>query len=200
MNVTQQPRTTRFGAGHVAAAVIAAWIVYVLVGGLEGTGQHFVVLGALRVVLFGALLAFAVAVGAQAGRLGRAGLALAAVGAAAYLFGGVGAVATDGWSLDVFAGEAELNPPWYVYVLGLSGVLFAVGTLLVGIAGRSTGRLAVAVMLAGAMFPAVFALQEPLGFAGAHIVWLVPWMVLAAGMIAAPADRSRAGLRAAPAR
>ena len=191
MNVAHQPRTTRFGAGHVAAAVIAAWIVYVLVGGLEATGQHFVVLGALRVVLFGALLAFAVAVGAQAGRLGPAGLVLAAVGAAAYLFGGVGAVATDGWSLDIFAGEAELNPPWYAFVLGLSGILFAVGTLLVGIAGRSGGRLAIAVILAGAMFPLVFALQSPLGYAGAHIVWLVPWMVLAAGLIARPADRRR---------
>ena len=87
MNATQLPRAARFGAGHVAAAVIAAWIVYVLVGGLEGTGQHFVVLGALRVVLFGALLAFAVAVAAHTRRLGRAGLILAAIGAAAYLFG-----------------------------------------------------------------------------------------------------------------
>ncbi len=200
MNVTQEPRAARFGAGHVAAAVIAAWIVYVLVGGLEGTGQHFVVLGALRIVLFAALLAFAVAAGAQAGRLGRAGLAVAAVGAAAYLFGGIGAVATDGWSFDVFAGDGEFEPPWYAFVLGMSGVLFALGTILVGIAGRSSGRLAVAVILAGALFPAVFALQEPLGFAGAHIVWLMPWMVLAAGLIAGPADQPRAGLKAAPAR
>ena len=200
MNVTQQPRAARFGAGHVAAAVIAAWIVYVLVGGLEGTGQHFVVLGALRVVLFGALLAFAVAVGANAGRLGRAGLAIAAVGAGAYLLGGVGAVATDGWSFDVFAGDGEFEPPWYAYVLGLSGILFALGTILVGIAGRSSGRLAVAVILAGALFPVVFALQEPLGFAGAHIVWLLPWMALAAGLIATPADRARPGLEPAAAR
>jgi hypothetical protein len=200
MSITQPPRATRFGAGHVAAAVIAAWIVYVLVGGLEGTGQHFVVLGALRVVLFGALLAFAVAAGAHAGRLGRAGLAIAAVGAGAYLFGGIGSVATDGWAFDVFAGDGELDPPWYAYVLGLSGILFAVGTILVGIAGRSGGRLAIAVILAGAMFPAVFALQSPLGFAGAHIVWLVPWMVLAAGLIATPADQTRRGLHPAPAR
>lgn len=198
MNVTHEPRASRFGAGHVALAVIAAWIVYVLVGGLEGTGQHFVVLGALRVVLFGALLAFAVAVGANAGRLGRAGLAIAAVGAGAYLLGGVGAVGTDGWSFDVFAGDGEFEPPWYAYVLGLSGILFALGTILVGIAGRSSGRLSVAVILAGALFPVVFALQEPLGFAGAHIVWLVPWMVLAAGLIAGPADRTAPAL--APAR
>jgi hypothetical protein len=199
MNATQRSRP-RFGAGHVAAAVIAAWIVYVLVGGLEGTGQHFVVLGALRVVLFAALLAFAVAVGANAGRLGRAGLAIAAVGATAYLLGGIGAVATDGWSFDVFAGDGEFEPPWYAFVIGLSGILFALGTILVGIAGRPSGRLAVAVILAGALFPLVFALQEPLGFAGAHIVWLVPWMVLAAGLIAGPADRSAAGLEPAPAR
>lgn len=199
MNVTQLPRTARFGAGHVAAVVMAAWIVYVLVGGLEGTGQHFVVLGALRVVLFGALLAFALAVGAHAGRLGRAGLGIAAVGAAAYLFGGVGSVATDGWSFDVFA-DGELDPPWYAYVLGLSGILFAIGTILVGIAGRSGGRLAVAVILAGALFPAVFALESSLGFAGAHIVWLVPWMVLAAGLIAISADRPRSGLKPAPVR
>ncbi len=201
MNVTQGPRATRFGAGHVAAAVIAAWIVYVLVGGLEGTGQHFVVLGALRIVLFAALLAFAVTVGANAGRLGRAGLAVAAVGATAYLLGGIGSVATDGWSFDVFAGDGAFEPPWYAYVIGLSGALFALGTIVVGIAGRSSGRLSVAVILAGALFPAVFALQEPLGFAGAHIVWLVPWMVLAAGLIAGTARRSSApGLQAAPAR
>jgi len=200
MSVTPRPRAVPFSAGHVAAAVIAAWIVYVLVGGLEGTGQHFVVLGAVRVVLFAALLAFAVAVGAHAGRLGRAGLGIAAVGATAYLLGGVGSVATDGWSYDVFAGPGELDPPWYAYVLGLSGILFAVGTILVGMAGRSGGRLAVAVILAGALFPAVFALESTLGFAGAHIVWLVPWMVVAAGLIAGPVDRPRSGLNPVPAR
>ena len=165
---------------------------------MEGTGQHFVVLGALRVVLFGALLAFAVTVAAhtRAPRTGRA--RHRRVGAAAYLFGGVGAVATDGWSFDVFAGDGEFEPPWYAYVIGLSGILFAVGTILVGIAGRSGGRLAVAVILAGVMFPAVFALQSPLGFAGAHIVWLLPWTVLAAGLIAASAGRPSPGLRPAP--
>lgn len=199
MNLTHAPHAPRFGAGHVAVAVIAAWIAYVLVGGLEGTGQHFVVLGALRVVLFGALLAFALAVGARSKRLGRAGLTIAAVGAGAYFLGGVGAVATDGWSFDVF-GDGDFQPPWYAYVLGLSGILFALGTALVGIAGRSAGRIAVAAILAGALFPAVFALQEPLGFAGAHIVWLLPWIALSVGLIIQPAGRRSLGLEPAAAR
>ena len=187
MNSVEQPRGPLVNAGYVAAAAIAAFVIYVIAAGLDTTGQHFVVLGALRVVLIGALLAFALAAGAQATRLGRVGLGMAALGAAFYVFGGIGAVATDGWSYDVFASENDgIDPPWYAYVLGLSGFVFALGTVLVGIAGRSAGRLSLAVILAGAMFPLVLGLQDPLGDAGAHLVWLTPWMVLAVGLIAMP--------------
>jgi len=187
MNVIERPRATALGAGHVAAAVIAAWVVYALVGGLDATGQHLLVLGALRIVLFGALLAFAHAVGAHERRLGRVGLAMAGGCAVLYLVGGIGAVATDGWSFDVFASEGDYMP-WYAVVIGLSAMLFALGTTLVGVAALSAGKLAVAAILAGVLFPAVLALQT-FGDIVGHIVWLTPWMVLAVGVAAASPDR-----------
>lgn len=182
MDTTVGTTGTRIGAGHVAAAAIAAFVVYVFVGGLEGTGRHFVELGALRIVLFGALFAFARESGVHSKKAGRAGLVIAGVTALSYLAGGFGAVATDGWSYDVLDPAVEGDPPWYAYVIGASAILFALGTLLVGIAGRRE-RLGVAVILAGAMFPVVFVLEEPLGFAGAHALWLVPWMVVAVGLV-----------------
>ncbi|MDQ4025099.1 MAG: hypothetical protein M3217_06375 [Actinomycetota bacterium] len=187
--------TTRIGAGHVAAAAIAVFVVYALVGGLKGTGRHFVELGAMRIVLFGALLAFAQGNGASARRLGRAGLVIAGMTAVTYLAGGIGAVATDGWSYDVLDPSVEGDPPWYAYVIGASAMLFALGTLLVGIAGRAGSRLAVAVILAGAMFPLVFVLESALGFAGAHALWLAPWMALSVGLAGGPSHdgQRRAG-------
>ena len=140
-------------------------------------------------MLFGALLAFARAAGAGERRLGRAGLAAAAAGALLFFAGGIGAAATDGWTFEVFAPEQADYTPWYVIVLGLSGLLFAVGTALVGVAGRSAGRLAIAAILAGVMFPAIFVLQDSLGDGPAHLVWLAPWMVLALGV--ATMGRSR---------
>ncbi|MGH2899861.1 MAG: hypothetical protein ACRDMZ_14400 [Solirubrobacteraceae bacterium] len=197
MSAISQPRVAILGAGHVATAAIAAWAVYAVVDGIEGTGQNFVILGSLRIVLFGALLAFARSAAASERRLGRTGLALAGSGAGLFLAGGIGAAATDGWSFDVFAAEQANYFPWYVAVLALSGLLFAVGTVLVGVAARPAGWLAAAAILAGVMFPAVFALQEPLGDAGAHLVWLAPWLALALGVAAAP--RSSRGA-AAPSR
>ena len=188
MEAISRPTPVRVGAGHVAAAAIAAFVVYVFVGGLEGTGRHFLELGALRVVLFGALFAFALGSGAHARRSGRAGLVIAGVAAVGFVAGAVGAVATDGWSYDIF-GSSEVEAPWYAYVIGASGILFAVGTLLVGIAGRAGSRVAVFVIAAGAMFPLVFILEAPLGAAGAHAVWLVPWMAVAIGLIRAPAPQ-----------
>ena len=185
MDAIERRATTRIGAGHVAAGAIAVFVVYALVGGLEGTGRHFVELGALRIVLFGALFAFALSSGASARRLGRAGLVVAGVAAVGYLAGGLGAVATDGWSYDVLDPSVEGEPPWYAYVIGASAILFALGTILVGIAGRGS-RLAVAVIVAGALFPVVFVLESLLGFAGAHALWLVPWMVLAVGLVRGP--------------
>ena len=183
MQATHERPATRIGVGHVAAAAIAVFVVYALVGGLEGTGRHFVELGALRIVLFGTLLAFAQGSGASARRLGRAGLALAGLTAVTYLAGGIGAVATDGWSYDVLDPDVEGDPPWYAYVIGASAILFTLGTLFVGIAGRAGGRMAVAVILAGVLFPIVFVAESALGFAGAHTVWLIPWMVLAVGLV-----------------
>lgn len=182
------PRTGTIGAGHVAAAALAAWLLYVLVGGMDGIGRHFVVLGALRVVLFGALLAFALAAGAHERRLGQVGLVLAGLGALVNLVGGIGSVTTDGWSFDVFGAEGPADPPWYAYVIGLSGFLFALGTVLVGLAGRAAGRIAAAVVLAGVLFPAVFVLQD-VSHAVGHIVWLAPWGVLAAWLAAAEPRR-----------
>jgi len=200
MSIVESPREAGFGAGHVAAAAIAAFAVYAVVGGLEGTGRSFVVLGALRIVLFGALLGFALAVGAQERRLGRVGLAIAGTGAVCYLLGGIGSVATDGWSYDVFGDGNEDAIPWYAVVIGLSGILFALGTVLVGIAGRRAGRLATAVILAGILFPVVFALQDALGHAGAHLVWLAAWMAVAVGLIAIEGHGSGRRLDAARAR
>ncbi|HEV2755126.1 MAG TPA: hypothetical protein VG318_05040 [Actinomycetota bacterium] len=181
--------TARIGAGHVATAAIAVFVVYALVGGLKGTGRHFVELGALRIVLFGALLAFAQGSGAGARRLGRTGLVMAGITAVTFLAGAFGAVATDGWSYDIFDPSLEGDEaPWYAYVIGASGILFALGTLLVGIAAWGRSRLAVAAILAGAMFPLVFILETPLGAAGAHSVWLAPWMLLSVG-VAMGADR-----------
>jgi hypothetical protein len=188
MDAIERPVTTRIGAGHVAVVAIAAFVVYALVGGLEGTGRHFVELGALRIVLFGALFAFAMDGAAHTRKLGRTGLVIAGVAAASFLAGGIGAVATDGWSYDVFDPSVTGDPPWYAYVLGASGILFALGTLLVGIAGRGS-RLALPAILAGAIFPVVFALQPVLGDAGAHAVWLVPWMALSVGLARGPQAR-----------
>jgi hypothetical protein len=184
MEAIERNPTTRIGAGHVAAAAIAVFVVYALVGGLEANGRHFVELGALRIVLFGALLTFAQGSGAAGRRLGRAGLVVAGLTALTYLAGSIGAVATDGWSYEVFDPSLEgVDPPWYAYVLGAAGILFALGTLLVGIAGRTGNRLAVAVIAAGAAFPLVFVLRDVLGEAGAHAVWLAPWMVVAVGLV-----------------
>lgn len=178
----------RVGAAHVAVAAIAAWFVLVLVDGLSPGGRSFVVLGAMRVVLFGLLLAFALSSGAAAGRLGRAALVLAGIAAGGYLFGGVGAVATDGWSYNPFSEEnAELAPPWYAYVLLASGMLFAIATVLVGVAGRARRPLWLGLVAAGVLYPAVFALQGPLGATTGvlvgHVLWLGVWLAVAVAMV-----------------
>src|SRR5688500_17621369 len=57
--------------GKVVTGVLLAWLVFVLVGGLEAMGRHFVVLGVLRLAMFAALLALILAVRALASRMGR---------------------------------------------------------------------------------------------------------------------------------
>lgn len=178
MNVIERPRAATSGVGYLASAVIVAWVGFALIDRLEPNGRHLLVLGALRVVLFGALLAFAVKVGATTSRLGRSALAAAAAGAAVNLVGGVGAVLTDGLSYNPFAtGASAPAPPWYVYLVLIGALLFALGTVLVGVAGRRGGWLAVAVILAGVLY----VVAVPLGAYG-HLVWIAAWFALALGL------------------
>jgi hypothetical protein len=102
------------------------------------------------------------------------------------LVGGVGAPLTDSLSHNPFLATSPEAPPWYAYVIGASALLFALGTTLVGIAGRRAGSLGVATILAGATYPLVFVLQAPFGeVTGAvigHLVWIAPWLALAVGL------------------
>jgi hypothetical protein len=102
------------------------------------------------------------------------------------LVGGVGAAVTDGLGHNPFLNTSSSVTPWYAYVIGASGLLFAVGTGLVGLAGRSAGWLGAATILAGACYPLVYVLQMPFGEAtGAvigHLIWIAPWLALAVGL------------------
>ncbi len=176
MNLTDESRSTSTAVGYVLAAVIAAWVVFALLDELEPNGRHLLVLGALRIVMLGALLAFAAKVGADATRLGRFALGTAALGALVNLAGGVGAAVTDGWSFNPFAPGGPAEPPWYAYLVMAGAMLFALGTILVGIAGRRGGWLAVAVILGGILYAAAAA------DAYGHLVWVAPWFALALGL------------------
>jgi len=179
---TRSPRDV----GLLVTAVIAIWVVVVAVGGLEPVGRHFLMLGVLRLVLFAALVGLALAVAAHRNRLVFLGLVAAAVGAAANLVGGVGSVVTDGWSYDPFGAGADAAPPWYAYVIGLSAAIFAVGSILTGIAARSAGWLAMTAVLGGVLYPMTFVMQglyghDPGDLLG-HLIWIAPWLVLAVGL------------------
>ena len=173
--------------GLAVSAVIVGWVVFVVVGGLESIGRHFLLLGVLRVVLLGALLGFAASFVARGSRLGRVGLGLAAVGAVANLAGGIGSVVVDGWTFNPFGPGMEDQPvAWYPYVIGLSAFLFAIGGILTGIAGRSGGWLAVAAVLGGVLYPMAFVMQGVLGHDPGdlvgHLIWIAPWLALTLGM------------------
>ena len=127
--------------------------------------------------MLGALLAFAAKVGADASRFGRIALAIAALGAAVNLLGGFGAVVTDGWSFNPFGPEGPAEAPWYAFLVLTGAMVFTLGTILVGIAGRRGGWLAVAVILGGVLYAAAI----PLGAYG-HVVWVAPWFALALGL------------------
>lgn len=186
MNVTDKPRAATTSVGYVTAAVIAAWVVFALLDELEPNGRHLLVLGALRIVMLGALLAFAAKVGADATRFGRFALGVAALGAIVNLVGGVGAVLTDGWSFNPFGPGAPAEVPWYPYLVLAGAAAFTLGTILVGIAGRRGGWLAVAVILGGILY----AVAVPLGAYG-HLVWVAPWFALALGLATSASDDSR---------
>ncbi len=155
-----------------------AFVIYALIVGLEGTGRHFLEIAIVRIALLGGLIGFSRWSGAHARRLGRIGTGVAAVATVAFFAGAVGALATDGWSYDVLA-EGDVDPPWYAYIIGLSGIVFALGTVLLGIAGRSAGSLAKLVIVAGATFPLVFALGPTAG----HAAWLTIWTMLGVGLV-----------------
>ena len=183
--------------GQLAAVAIVTWVVFALLADLEPNGLHLLVLGGLRIVLLATLLAFAVWSGATSSRLGRVGLGLAAVTAIGSLVGGAGAVVTDGWSYNPFTDPllAGAGPPWYAYVVGASTMLFAVGTIVVGLAGRAAGWPAVAAVAAGVGYVAAFALQASLGeTTGAvvgHLIWVAAWLALALGLITSGGRRAR---------
>lgn len=185
MNDIERPRAATAGVGYVAAAVIAAWVAFGLLDELEPNGRHLLVLGALRVVMLGALLAFAAKVGADATRFGRFALGVAALGAVVNLIGGIGAVVTDGWSFDPFGPGGPAEPPWYAYLVLAGAMVFTLGTILVGIAGRRGGWLAVIVILGGVLYAAF-----PLGAYG-PFVWVAPWFALALGLATSSTDVSR---------
>jgi hypothetical protein len=194
MNIFQAPSAGSIGVGYITAAVITAWLVYVtLAGGLVPGGRNFLILGAVRIALFAALIAFARLAIARTGLVGRVGFLLAAVGAAAYVGGAVASIAVDGWSFNPMA-DGNADPPLYLIVLGLSANLFALGTVLVGIAGRAGGWLAAAVVLAGLLYPLVLFPLQPFGTTAGHVVWLAAYLVLAGGLVASKPASPRTSL------
>ena len=172
--------------GRVVSAAIAGWIVLVVVGEFESVGRHFVILGILRIALFAALVGLALVASTHRSRLGLVSLGVAAVGAAANIAGGVGSVVTDGWNYNPFGAGADVAPPWYAYVIGLSAFIFALGSILSGIAARSAGWLAVAAVLGGMLYPMAIVMQELYGHDPGdllgHLIWIAPWLVLALGL------------------
>ncbi len=180
--------------GQLAAVAIIVWAAFALLADLQPNGLHLLVLGGLRVVLLATLLAFATWSGAATSRLGRFGLGLAALTALAGLVGGAGAVVMDGWSYNPFLDEAAPGPPWYAYVIGASVMLFAVGTIVVGVAGRAAGWPAVAAVAAGVGYLPVIALQAALGeITGArvgHLIWAAAWLALALGLATSRGPRA----------
>ncbi len=184
--------------GRMVAAVIAAWIILVVAGGLESVGRHFVILGVLRIALFAALVALVVKAGHRhQSRFGVIGLGVAAVGVVANLIGGVGSVVTDGWNYNPFAPGAAASPPWYAFVIGLSAFLFALGSVLTGIAARSAGWLAVAAVFGGLLYPMAVVMQELYGHDPGdllgHLIWIAPWLLLTLGLGWIGSRRAEAG-------
>lgn len=172
--------------GTLVTAAVAVWIIFVVVGGLEPVGRHFVILGVLRLALFAALVGLALSASSTPSRLGQLGLGVAAIGSLANLAGGVGSVATDGWNYNPFEPSAAASPPWYAFVIGISAFIFAIGSILTGIAARSAGWLAVAAVLGGLLYPMTVVMQELYGHDPGdllgHLIWIAPWLFLAWGL------------------
>lgn len=190
MTITERPRAGSSGVGYLAAAAIAAWVIFALVDTLEPNGRHLLVLGALRIVLFALLLSFVAVAKVQSSRAARVCLAVAGLGAAVNLLGGLGAVVTDGWSYNPFTDGTEAAAPWYAFLVLVGAMLFALGTVVTGIVGRSAGWLAVAVVLGGVLYAAAI----PLGAAG-HLVWVAPWFAISLGLATRGAE-TRSAVRA----
>ena len=96
--------------GRVVTAVIVGWIIFVVVGGLEPVGRHFLILGVLRLALLAALVGLALSTATDQSRLGATALGIAVVGAVANLAGGMGSVVTDGWNYDPFGTRRRGQP------------------------------------------------------------------------------------------
>ncbi len=184
-------QTSVLAAICLAAGI--AFLVYLLVAGLDTIGRHMLVISLVRLSFLAGLIAFAASVRRSEG-LFHVGLLLAAVSAALNMAGAFAWVVTDGWSYNAFDTDGTGFPPWYAFMIGGSAFLFALGTILTGIAAirtRAKPVLALAVLLAGLLYP----LAIPLGATG-HAIWTLPWLAvgiltLAACRESAPAARAQ---------
>lgn len=171
-------------AAVVLLAACALWVAYAVLGDFDTIGRHFIALAVLRVAMLALLFAIARTASARSSGLGRTGLALAAAGAALFLVGALGAVATDGWNFNPLGTAAEARSDaslWYAYAIGMGFFLFTIGVVLVGIAARSVGWPAAVLILTAVVHVA----SSPWPLA-AHLLWVTGWMVVAGALAAMP--------------
>ncbi|MDQ3548939.1 MAG: hypothetical protein M3439_08980 [Chloroflexota bacterium] len=128
-------QTSVLAAICLAAGI--AFLVYLLVAGLDTIGRHMLVISLVRLSFLAGLIAFAASVRRSEG-LFRVGLLLAAASAALNMAGAFAWVVTDGWSYNAFDTDGTGFPPWYAFMIGGSAFLFALGTILTGIAAIRT--------------------------------------------------------------
>ena len=163
-------RRFRGAFAAIVAIGVGAWALTPIA---EPEGRAFILLGFARIVVFFALWAVASLAAGEQSKLMTTGLYLAFVGALANALGAIGAVVTDGLEYNPFETAANVEPPWYAYVIGLSAFVFALGALLVGIAAWRAGvkRAGLAAILGGAIYPVAF-------IAVGHAIWALPWLAL----------------------
>ena len=153
-----------------------SFLIYILLAGLDTTGRHLFVISLARLGFAAGLIA-AVATFRPAGTMARAGLWLAMVAAVLNLVGAVGHVVTDGWAYNPFDDDTTDDTPWYAFVIGATGVLFGIGTVLVGITAlrsRVPRDVAVAILLGGILVVVALGLA-----AIGHALWTLPWLAVA---------------------
>ena len=166
----------------ILLTVAFAFLVYIGVAGLGTTGQHLFVISLARLGFLVGLGAI-VAASRRQSRLLYGGFTLAVVAAVFNLVGAISHIAIDGWAFDPFSGAlAAAQPPVYSMIIGLTAVLFALGTILVAIGllrQKASTRLAWVTLFAGVLY----AVAIPLAALG-HIIWTIPWLVLGLLMLA----------------